>query len=341
MTRILAKTAERRGPRILLRIAVVALALVGASCDKAESQRSTQAPAESTALLNGQLSFEDLTVPREEIHAGGPPKDGIPAITDPAVVTADEATSLSPESRVIGATIENESRAWPIDILNQHEIVNDQLGGIPIAVTYCPLCDSAVVFDRRSKRGVREFGVSGLLYNSNVLMYERVDGEQSLFSQLQGRGVSGPGAKQTLKTLPVELTTWQGWRSRHPDTTVMSLQTGHQRDYTRNPYADYFRTSDLMFPVSKRSDRLPPKQHVLGLWSGDEFLAVPLLLKQAQGGEFDVTVGGKTARLAADPAADTLRVVKADDGVEWMHSLWFAWYAFHPETTVYEITGQQ
>ncbi|NQV24890.1 MAG: DUF3179 domain-containing protein [Rhodopirellula sp.] len=188
------------------------------------------------------MSFENLTVPRAEIHAGGHPKDGIPAITDPRFVTAANATFLTPQSRVIGLTIEKESRAWPIAILNYHEIINDQLSGVPVAVTYCPLCDSAAVFDRRSTTGVREFGVSGLLYSSNVLMYERVNRAQSLFSQLQGKGVSGPGSGQQLKTLPIELTTWQDWRRRNPDTTVASLQTGHQRDYTRNPYENYFST---------------------------------------------------------------------------------------------------
>ncbi|MDA1166449.1 MAG: DUF3179 domain-containing protein, partial [Planctomycetota bacterium] len=233
-----------------------------------------------------------------------------------------------------------QSRAWPIAVLNYHEIINDTLGDIPIAVTYCPLCDSAAIFDRRTESGVREFGVSGFLYNSNVLMYERVAGEQSLFSQVQGRAVSGPSAKQPLKTLPVALTTWQDWRDRHPDTTVVSLQTGHQRDYTRNPYGNYFNTPNLMFPVSKQSDRLPPKQRVLGLWSGNTFLAVPLSLTETQSGEFDVTVGGKTARLAADRASGTIRVAKADDGVQWMYSLWFAWYAFHPDTDVASSSAQ-
>ena len=309
--------------------------MVGASCEQAESQRSVQTPAQK-ASGNGKLSFDNLTVPRNEIRAGGPPKDGIPAITDPEIVTAESASFLTAQSRVIGTTIGKDSRAWPIAVLNYHEIINDTLGGIPIAVTYCPLCDSAAIFDRRTKDGVREFGVSGLLYNSNVLMYERAAGEQSLFSQVQGHGVSGPGAKQPLKTLPVELTTWQDWRARHPNTTVASLQTGHQRDYTRNPYGDYFSTPNLMFPVQKKSDRLPQKQRVLGLWSGDSFLAVPLSLTQTRSGEFDVTVGGKTARLAADKTSGTIRVVKADEGIQWMYSLWFAWYAFHPATAVAE-----
>lgn len=327
------RIVERRELRGLLRFVVVTLAMVGASCEQVESQQSVQTPAQKASEY-GKLSFDNLTVPRNEIHAGGPPKDGIPAITDPDIVTAQSASFLTAQSRVIGTTIGKDSRAWPIAILNYHEIINDTLGEIPIAVTYCPLCDSAAIFDRRTEDGVREFGVSGLLYNSNVLMYERAAGEQSLFSQVQGQGVSGPGAKQPLKTLPVELTTWQDWHARHPDTTVASLQTGHHRNYARNPYGDYFSTPNLMFPVQNKSDRFPPKQRVLGLWSGDNFLAMPLSLTKTRIGEFDVTVGGKTARLAANDTSGTIRVVKADDGIQWMYSLWFAWYAFHPETAV-------
>ena len=333
MDRELTVTHESSGPRRFLRSGVLVFAMLTISCATAEPQRPTRTETRSS----GQLSFENLTIPRAEIHAGGPPKDGIPAITDPKVVTAASATFLTPQSRVVGLTIGKESRAWPIAILNYHEIINDTLDGIPIAVTYCPLCDSAAVFDRRTKSGVREFGVSGLLYSSNVLMYERVDGAQSLFSQLQSMGVSGSGSKQQLKTLPVELTTWQDWRRRRPDTTVASLQTGHQRDYTRNPYENYFSTPNLMFPVRKQSDRLPPKQRVLGLWSGDQYLAVPMSLIGKDGGEFDVTLGKTTVRLVTEPAGSTIRVVKADDGVRWMYSLWFAWYAFHPETEVLVI----
>lgn len=150
------------------RCAAIVLALIGASCEQAESQRSAQTPARKAST--GRLSFNNLTVPRNEIRVGGPPKDGIPAITDPDITAADTATFLSPQSRVIGATIGKQSRAWPIAVLNYHEIIHDRLGGIPIAMTYCPLCDSAAIFDRRTKDGVREFGVSGLLYNSNVLM---------------------------------------------------------------------------------------------------------------------------------------------------------------------------
>ena len=150
------------------------------------------------------FDFSDATVPVEEIHSGGPPKDGIPALSKPRLIAAGEATYLKPADRVIGVAIEGEARVYPIRILNYHEIVNDKIGGRPIAVTYCPLCDSAAVFDRETPRGVREFGVSGLLYNSNVLMYDRDEKAESLWSQLRTEAVTGVQVRNQLKLLPLE-----------------------------------------------------------------------------------------------------------------------------------------
>jgi len=279
--------------------------------------------------------MQDLKIPRVEIRSGGPPKDGIPAISNPRIVPASRATFLGDTSRVIGVTMNGESRAWPISVLNYHEIINDRLGGMPVAVTYCPLCDSATAFDRRIKAGEREFGVSGMLYNSNVLMYDRGGRDESLWSQLHGEAVSGPSSGEVLKLLPVELTSWGSWRAAHPETTVMTLETGHQRDYRRSPYESYFQMDRLMFPVQPTSDRLPAKLKVLGLRLRNEAVAVPVSLIGRTPEEFSVQVGSKTVQLQTDPAANTIRVLKADGDVEWMYSLWFAWHAFHPHSTVY------
>lgn len=119
------------------------------------------------------FDLEKANVPVDEIHSGGPPKDGIPALTNPEFIAGNQASYLGPSDRVIGVVAGSEARAYPLRILNYHEIVNDRIGQLSIAVTYCPLCDSAAVFDRRTPLGEREFGVSGLLYNSNVLLYDR------------------------------------------------------------------------------------------------------------------------------------------------------------------------
>lgn len=281
-----------------------------------------------------RFDLKKLTVPQEEIRRGGPPKDGIPALTQPKFVAAAEASFLKGTDRVAGVSIDDDARAYPLAILNYHEIVNDVVAKTPVAVTYCPLCDSVALFDRRTLLGEREFGVSGLLYNSNVLMYDRRGKPESLWSQLRTRGVSGPAADQALKVLPVELTSWDDWCSRHPTTRVLSTTTGHNRDYSRDPYAGYFDSPQLMFPAQPSSDRLPLKARVLGVWTGKVARAYPLSAFSRERTTLTDSLNGKQITLAYDADAQSLRVSQADEGVKWVYSLWFAWYAFRPETEV-------
>ncbi len=284
---------------------------------------------------NPPFEFENLTLPREEVLTGGPPKDGIPAISKPLFIKPSEATFLKPEDRVIGLRLENIERAYPIAILNYHEIVNDKLGNVPVAVSYCPLCDSAVVFDRRLKTGEREFGVSGLLYNSNVLMYDRGGDPESLWSQMMTRGVSGESVDENLKTLPLELTTWKSWKTRYPDTEVLSEKTGHERDYSKSPYDTYFKRPGLMFPVNKIDKRLPVKTPVLGIWTKKTSRAYPLSAFSVDENNLKQTIDGLSFTLQYEKESHTLRVVQADKGIQYAYSLWFAWYAFHPDTDLY------
>ena len=287
-----------------------------------------------------EFHLDNATIPQREIRAGGPVKDGIPALTQPTMIDSSEASYLAPEDRVIGVALGSDVRAYPLRILNYHEIVNDQLSANPIAVTYCPLCDSAAVFQRDTPRGVREFGVSGLLYNSNVLMYDRDDQAESLWSQLKRGAVAGPQVRNRLQLLPVELTTWEDWSQRYPTTTVMSDDTGHGRDYTRSPYSGYFSSPDLMFPVNPTSDRLPGKTKVLGVQVGTVTRAYPYSAFRSENPRVEDEVAGKRLVLEFNPNADSLRVVEANDGVEWMYSFWFSWYAMHPETEVYPSQPQ-
>jgi len=282
------------------------------------------------------FDLHKTSVPREEIFSGGPAKDGIPALTLPKMLSVEDAKYLSPADRVIGISIAGASKAYPLRILNYHEIVNDVVGDTPVAVTFCPLCDSVVAFDRRTPIGEREFGVSGLLYNSNVLMYDRQGQPESLWSQLQGRGISGAGLEKPLQSLPVEVTTWADWRERHPQTTVLSLETGHVRDYDRNPYDGYAESDDLMFPVKLASKRFAAKMPVLGLWSDNKALAVPANAFGDGDQTFEVELNGKRVSLFFSAQHHSIRVIKADEGVQWMYAYWFAWYAFHPDTAVYE-----
>ncbi len=298
------------------------------------------AVAQSASRQRGFSAFDlsNATVPRNEILSGGPPKDGIPALTNPRFIGARDTTYLAPNDRVMGFVHGKDARAYPLKILNYHEVVNDRLGGVPVAITYCPLCDSAAAFDRRTELGLpaaTEFGVSGLLYNSNVIMYDRGGRPESLWSQVKAEGIAGPAARKELKALPVELTTWNDWRSRYPETKVLSPQTGHARDYTRDPYAGYFQQPRLMFPARPASDRLPAKERVLGVWTDTAARAYPASAFGRERRRIEDQIDGKKVVIEYNPEARSLRVAEADNGVQWMYSLWFAWYAFRPETEVF------
>ena len=160
-------------------------------------------------------------------------------------------------------------------------------------------------------------------------------GERSLWSQLMTRGVSGPAAREPLKTLPVELTTWQDWRQRHPQTAVLSPRTGHRRNYQNNPYRRYFASGNLMFPARPFSNALPAKSEVLGIWTGRGARAYPLAALARTDPTLQEELDGLKFTLQYNPQAKSVRIVQADEGLQWMYSFWFAWYAFHPQTEVF------
>jgi hypothetical protein len=287
-------------------------------------------------------------IPKDEIRRGGPPKDGIPALSDPKVVEADQAGYLDAKDRVIGVVRDGKARAYPLRILLRHENVNDELAGEPIAVTYCPLCDSAVVFDRRIGGQVREFGISGLLYNSNVLLYDRQSDKktESLWSQLLMKAVTGPAAEKGLefKALPSELTTWGEWRKRHPSTTVLAARPGRRLNYGPSPYKRYFESDKLWFKVSPSIDEssgLKNKDRIVAVRAGDRIRAYPIKrVAEAVGsdGEMEDSLGSVTFRLLYSNESDTIRVEAVEprnESFEVAYSFWFAWHAMHPEGEVY------
>ncbi len=177
------------------------------------------------------------TIPPSEIQYNIP-RNTIPALSRPHMIPAGLAgATLQDSDRVLGVFLNGEARAYPIRILNWHELVNDEVGGVPVLVSWCPLCGSAVVYDPMVDGRRLTFGVSGLLYKRNVLMFDHET--DSLWSQLLSRAVTGPLAGRELKVLPATNTTWGEWEKRHPATRVISFLTGHARDYRRDPYADY------------------------------------------------------------------------------------------------------
>jgi len=214
----------------------------------------------------------------EEIVWGGVPFEGIPAVDRPRSVAAEQADHLRDEEPVFGIAIHGEARAYPLRILDWHEMVNDWLGGIPVSLAYCTLCGAGIAYDRRAPDGVTyDFGSSGLLMRSNKLMVDRQT--RSLWDQLSGRPVVGPLAEAAdfrLRVLASVVTTWGDWRRRHPHTTALSLETGHVRQYEPGAaYGDYFAAPGTMFPV-RPTPGLPPKTRVFGLERGDASAAWPV-----------------------------------------------------------------
>jgi hypothetical protein len=286
--------------------------------------------------LNNGFDLTDAAVPADEIHQGGPPRDGIPAIDSPVFVSAAEAGFLADEDRVLGLVRDGAARAYPIRILDWHEIVNDSFGNEDVVVSYCPLCGTGMAFDANVAGKSRKFGVSGLLYNSDVLLYDRES--ESLWSQVMRQAVSGPMKGRGLEQLPMAHTTWQDWRTRHPDTLVLSTQTGHSRDYSRSPYGGYGTSASIFFPVKNKNAKYHPKELVIGINIDGSMKAYPFAeLSKGENLTSD-SVNGSELQIEFDAANRTGRVLD-DKGLEIPSTIafWFAWYAFYPETDVYTL----
>ena len=178
---------------------------------------------------------------------------------------------MSDSDTVIGLEINGESKAYPIFILVWHEIVNDNVGGIPVSVTYCPLCYTNQVFERIINDHEVEFGTSGKLYNSNLLMYDRLT--ESYWSQALGMAVKGELSGYQLNLIPFDVITWGDWKSLHPETLVLTTDTGHIRSYATDPYGSYYSEPRIMFPVEHSDDRLHPKEIIIGFSQDDVYKA--------------------------------------------------------------------
>ena len=283
---------------------------------------------------NNGFDLGNATIPREQIVSGGPPCDGIPAIDRPRFVAPARAGFLRDDDVVISMTVSGVTRAYPLRILVWHEIVNDELGGTAVAVTFCPLCGTAMVFDRRVGGRVLSFGVSGLLFQSDVLMYDRQT--ESLWSQLKMESVSGPMVRQPLKLLASEHLTWAAWRERHPEGEVLSADTGFARDYSHTAYAGYEQTPETMFPVPRRRTELPNKAWVLGVVLDGRAIAFPVQ-QLPDGPTTRVDIAGQTLEVTYRAAARHPEVTLAGRPVPHVLAYWFAWQAFYPETKLWQL----
>jgi len=281
------------------------------------------------------FDFSKHSIPIEEINDGGPPKDGIPALFDPQFIEAEEADYLKSSERILGVVINKEVKAYPIRILNWHEMVNDRVGGKDVLITYCPLCGTGIAFDAKVNGKRMLFGVSGKLYNSDVLFYDKET--ESLWSQLKMEAVTGTLTGQKLIPLPMVYTTWQDWKEKHPDTKVLSPKTGHFRDYERNPYEEYDKNQEILFPTSFKDKRLPAKTWVIGIIINGKTKAWPLVKLKNSPPLIQDVIGGQEIEIEFDFTNQTVEVKdKTGNLIVAIQSYWFAWSAFYPETELYE-----
>jgi hypothetical protein len=308
----------------------------------------------------GRHRGHGLSSLRDGIVGGGVSKDGIPSIDEPQFEAAD-ATDLDDGAPVFGVRSGDTARAYPQYILVHHEIVNDSVGGVPVAVTYCPLTGTAQGFER----GPVEFGVSGKLVNSNLIMYDRAT--DSYWSQIAGTAVDGLIPGYVLREFRVVWTTWGEWRAANPDTDVLTEDTGYVRRYGTDPYGGYnpargyYANDEILFPTLAENDEAHPKAVVLGARTASEAVAFDAdslreqrLLRTetdvesylaafdpelstgyvyADVGETAVEPDGTQYRVEGDryaAAALPFRRVLAFD------AMWFAWAGFYPETTYVE-----
>ena len=292
------------------------------------------ASLQSSAESKNGFELDDALVPPNEILNGGPGRDGIRSLDYPAFVSAGDAAFLKDTDRVLGLELNGVARAYPIRILNYHEIVNDALGEHAVVVTYCPLCNSGIAFDAMVDQVRLEFGVSGLLYNSDVLLYDRQTG--SLWSQIEKMAISGDMKGTALTAFPLRHTTWRDWVERYPDTEVLSDETGFRRNYKVNPYPNYSRNSALYFPVAEENSKYRRKSLVLGLEIDGHFKAYPFRELSKSSREFVDEFQGHTFEVQYDDKNKTASII-GENGDEWatLISFWFAWFAFHPNTEIF------
>jgi hypothetical protein len=245
---------------------------------------STNSTDQVSDLSDLPASSIDLT----ELRRGGPPPDGIPPIDNPVMMPAAEVDFLVDTEPVVAIEVNGEARAYPIQILLWHEIVNDDIGGIPVTVTYCPLCNSALAYERTITLSnsdttetelILDFGTSGLLLNSSLVMYDRQT--ETLWSHFTADAVHGQLVGTRLRILPVAMTAWATWREAHPDGLVLSTETGHEREYGQNPYPGYDTSTTPFLFQGEIDGRLTAMTRIAGITLGPDAdaasLAIPLI----------------------------------------------------------------
>lgn len=342
------------GGWVLVLMALICVALVTWAVMPALLRTGERPPGDGADIDTYGFDLSNVTVDRALIVPTLSVRgDSVPVMDQPEYMTAADVQALTgrnkylvPSDRVIGVTLKGESRAYPMSLLYVNDVINDELAGVSIAVTYYWPCDSIVVVDRQPKLGQEplRFGVSGLVYNANTLLCDRQPDRknESLWSQLRAEAISGPMAGTFLRRIPYQLITWESWLKLHPETTVVKRDESMIRRYKDAAPTQYLESKELPtlpFVPLPADNTLNPKAHVIAVQDAGMSIAYPYewLLQNVDAENhvkaphtivyilFDLDPASKTAYVKVDRTRATVFIT---------HSMWFAWHAMYPETTL-------
>ncbi len=301
-----------------------------------------------TLAVGWRTDFSKRSVPPGEVQSGGAGKDGIPAIDRPRFAPVARTSYLKPQEPVVSLVVNGQARAYPLQILIWHEIVNDRVGGVPVAVTFCPLCNTAIVFDARLRGERLTFGTTGNLRNSDLVMYDRKT--ESWWQQFGGEAVVGTLTGARLRQLPARIVSWSEFKRDHPRGLVLTRDTGFARPFGEYPYTGYDDVNTPpFFPVKNLGDkRLPPKERVVYIERGDEAVAIPFsalarkrVMRVVVGGhKLVVRFTGKaasaldTADIPSGRRVGTAEVRENGRLVPFSEPFWFSVAALQPKVVV-------
>jgi hypothetical protein len=280
----------------------------------------------------------------DKILSGGPPKDGIPSIDTPKFVSVQEADKWIADNELVLALIyNNEIRVYPHQIMVWHEIVNDEVAETPLLISYCPLCGSGIAYlpeiEVDGEKVITEFGTSGKLFNSNLVMYDRLT--DTYWTQINGEAIVGELTGQKLEKIPLHTVIWSEWIEEHPESLVLSQDTGFEREYGVDPYGSYYADERLFFPIENTNDFLHPKDVIYGLEINNEYKAYreESLEKESV---YSDTLGGVDISIQRKKSGEVIIINKlSQEQLAYERDFWFSWYAFNPNTTVFGVEGRQ
>jgi hypothetical protein len=328
----------------------VTLLFIGCSSDR-ELVKNDNLFKEEPLTLDGEIKIGDdgvkYLIPPNKIRSGGPPKGGIgldkgiPALDKKNIkfISVQEADNWIDDNELVLALVYGGvKRVYPLQILVWHEIANDVVAGVPIVITYCPLCGSGIAYERtikvRGENKVARFGTSGKLFNSNLIMYD--DLTDTYWQQIDGKAIVGELTGEELVEISIDTVVWRDWKKAHPNSEILSQDTGMSRAYGKDPYGNYYENTFLIFPVENEDNRIHPKTIIFGIELNGKYKAYKEDDLKAVG-VIDDNFNGVKIRVKRDEAGIvTIENKDSKEEIVKERDMWFAWYAFHPETELYK-----